>query len=128
MDQIIAIQDTIDAKRALVDGTTSIGFYLQDPSKIRVELLKLSTTLEVLGLTSMMTCEVVDDDSSSRFGVETFVTEGTIAMYNKRIDSVRVRSIEILKMRGSEHSHNIHPYEITPTGILVHPKEEVYSG
>jgi KaiC/GvpD/RAD55 family RecA-like ATPase len=128
MDQIIAIQDTIDAKRALVDGTTSIGFYLQDPSKIRVELLKLSTTLEVLGLTSLMTCEVADDDSSSRFGVETFVTEGTIAMYNKRMDNVRVRSIEILKMRGSDHSHNLHPFEITQTGLLVHPKEEVYTG
>ncbi len=127
MDQIIAIQDSIDAKRALVDGTTSIGFYLQEPSKIRVELLKLSTTLEVLGLTSLMTCEVVEEDKTSRFGVETFVTEGTVIMYNKRMDSVRVRSIEVFKMRGSDHSRNIHPYDITPNGIVVHPKEEVYT-
>ncbi len=127
MDQIIAIQDTIDAKRCLVDGTTSIGFYLQDPSKIRVELLKLSTTLEVLGLTSLMTCEIIDDNSTSRFGVETFVTEGTILMYNKRVDSVRIRSIEVFKMRGSDHSKNIHPYEITPQGIVVHPDSEVYT-
>jgi KaiC/GvpD/RAD55 family RecA-like ATPase len=127
LDHIIAIQEEIDAKRALVDGTTSIGFYLQDPAKIRVELLKLSTTLEILGLTSLMTCEIVDENLASRFGVETFVTEGTILMYYKRADSVRVRSIEIYKMRGSNHSQNIHPYEITSTGIIVHPHEEVYA-
>jgi KaiC/GvpD/RAD55 family RecA-like ATPase len=127
MDQIIAIQDEIDAKRSVVDGTTSIGFYLQDPAKIRVELLKLSTTLEILGLTSIMTCEIVDENLPSRFGVETFVTEGTILMYYKRTDSVRVRSIEIFKMRGSDHSKNIHPYEITTSGIIVHPHEEVYT-
>jgi KaiC/GvpD/RAD55 family RecA-like ATPase len=127
MDQIIMIQEEIDAKRAVVDSTTSIGFYLQDPAKIRVELLKLSTTLEILGLTSMMTSEVVDDDHPSRFGVENFVTEGTIALYYKRMENVRVRSLEIFKMRGSDHSKKIHPYEITTDGVVVHPHEEVYT-
>jgi KaiC/GvpD/RAD55 family RecA-like ATPase len=126
LDQVIAIQDIIDAKRALVDGTTSIGFYLGDPAKIRVELLKLSTTLEILGLTSLLTCEIIDENNASRFGVETFVTEGTIVLYYKRKKTVRVRSVEIFKMRGSNHSQSIHPYEITTDGIVVHPHEEVY--
>ena len=126
LDQVIAIQEDIDAKRALVDGTTSIGFYINDPAKIRVELLKLSTTLEILGLTSLMTCEIIDESNPSRFGVETFVTEGTIVMYYRRRDNVRERSIEIFKMRGSNHSQNIHPYEITANGIVVHPHEEVF--
>ncbi len=127
LDQIMAIQEDIDAKRAVVDGTTSIGFHLQDPAKIRIELLKLSTTLEVLELTSLMTCEIIDDNLASRFGVETFVTEGTILMSYKQMNAVRVRSIEILKMRGANHSQKIHPYEITTKGIVIHPKEEVYS-
>ncbi|VVB88286.1 Circadian clock protein kinase KaiC [uncultured archaeon] len=127
VDQIMAIQDNIDAKRAVVDGTTSIGFHFQDPSKIRIELLKLSTTLEIIGLTSLMTCEIIDDVMASRFGVEAFVTEGTILMSYKRRDAVRVRSTEILKMRGTNHSQRIHPYEITTKGIVVHPNEEVYS-
>ncbi|VVB94916.1 Circadian clock protein kinase KaiC [uncultured archaeon] len=126
LDQIIAIQEDIDAKRALVDGTTSIGFYLQDPAKIRIELLKLSTTLEILGLTSFLTCEIVDENTTSRFGVEAFVTEGTVLMHYKQTDNVRTRSIEIFKMRGSNHSQTIHPYEIAANGILVHPKEEVF--
>jgi KaiC/GvpD/RAD55 family RecA-like ATPase len=127
MDQVIMIQEEINAKRAAIDSSTSIGFYLQDPAKIRVELLKLATTLEILGLTSVMTCEIVDDDHPSRFGVENFVTEGTIALYYKRVENIRVRSLEIYKMRGSDHSRKIHPYDILNEGIVVHPHEEVYT-
>ncbi|UZE92292.1 MAG: circadian clock protein KaiC [Methanosarcinales archaeon] len=127
MDQLITIQEKINAKRAVVDSSTSIGFYLmQDLGKIRLELLKLSTTLEILGLTSLLTCEVIDGSQISRFDVENFVTEGTIAIYYKRSENVRTRSIEVYKMRGTDHSHKIHPFEITPKGIVVHPKEEVF--
>ena len=127
MDQIIATQEEINAKRALIDSTTSVSFYLQDPAKIRIELLKLSTTLEVIGLTSMMTCELIDEAKPSRFGVENFVTDGTIVLYYKRHENVRMRSMEIYKMRGSDHSKKIHPYDITPGGFVIHPHEEVYS-
>lgn len=127
LDQIMAVQEDIDAKRAVVDGATSIGFHLQNPLKIRIELLKLSTTLEVLELTSLMTCEIIDDNVTSRFGVESFVTEGTILMSYKRMDAVRVRGIELLKMRGTNHSQRIHPYEITTNGIVIHPNEGIYS-
>ncbi len=127
MDQIIATQEEINAKRALIDSTTSISFYLHDPAKIRVELLKLSTTLEVIGLTSLLTCEVVDDDKPSRFGVENFVTDGTFVLHYDMHGNVRARSMEIYKMRGSDHSKKLHPYEITSEGFVIHPHEEVYT-
>jgi KaiC/GvpD/RAD55 family RecA-like ATPase len=126
LEQVITIQDEIGAKRAVIDSSTSIGFNLQDPARIRIELLKLSTTLEILGLTSLMTCEIVDDDLYSRFGVENFVTDGTILLYNKREENVRVRSMEVFKMRGSDHKKGIYPYEITSGGIVIYPREEVY--
>jgi KaiC/GvpD/RAD55 family RecA-like ATPase len=59
-------------------------------------------------------------------GVESFVSEGIIALYYKRIEDVRTHSIEILKMRGSEHSRKVHPFDITPNGILVHPEDVMY--
>ncbi len=127
IDQIITIQDEINARRAVLDSTTSIGFALQDPSKFRVELLKISTTLEVLGLTSILTSEVVDSGAISRFGVENFVTEGTIVLYYTRSENVRIRSLEIYKLRGTNHSRKIHPYDITDEGIIVHSKEEIYT-
>jgi len=44
------------------------------------------------------------------------------------VGSVRTRSIEIYKMRGSDHSHKIHPYEITDRGIVIHSTDEVFIG
>ncbi|WP_135610109.1 ATPase domain-containing protein [Methanococcoides sp. AM1] len=127
MDQIIASQEEINAKRALIDSTTSISFYLHDPAKIRVELLKLSTTLEVIGLTSMMTCEIINEKEPARFGVETFVTDGTFVLHYDMRETVRTRTIEVFKMRGSDHSKKLHPYDITSEGFVIHPHEEVYA-
>jgi KaiC/GvpD/RAD55 family RecA-like ATPase len=127
IDQIITIQDEIGARRAVLDSTTSIGFAINDVSKFRVELLKISTTMEILGLTSLFTCEVLGTkDEISRFGVENFIAEGNIVLYYTKSENVRVRGIEIFKMRGSNHSQKIHPFEITEKGIVVHAEEEVY--
>ncbi len=128
IDHIISIQGEISAKRAVVDSSTSIGLYIQDISKLRIELLKLSITLEILGMTSILTCEVLDESNPNRFGIENFVTDGVIAMYFKRMENERVHSLEIYKMRGSAHSKRMNPYDITPEGIVVHPHDELYSG
>jgi KaiC/GvpD/RAD55 family RecA-like ATPase len=128
IDQIIAIQEEIDATRAVVDSSTSIAYNIPDAAKARIELLKLSTTLEVLELTSLMTAEIIHGTEVRGFGVESFVTEGTIALYYRRAEaqSVRLRSMEIYKMRGTAHSNKVHPFDVTGNGILVHAHEEVY--
>ncbi len=126
IDHIITIQDEIGALRASLDSTTALGFAIQDPAKFRVELLKISTTLEILGLTSIMTAEVIESGMISRFGVENFVTEGSIVLYYTRSENVRIRSLEIYKMRGTNHSKKIHPYDITSEGIVVHSREEMF--
>ena len=100
---------------------------MQDPAKFRVELLKISTTLEVLGLTSILTCEVIENGAINRFGVENFVTEGTIVLYYTKSENMRTRSLEIFKMRGSNHSKKTHHFVIDSNGITVHPGEEVYT-
>lgn len=126
IDNILTVQDEIRALRAALDSTTSIGFAINDVAKFRVELLKISTTLEVLGLTSVMTAEVVEEGQISRFGVENFIVDGVIVLYYTKLENTRVRGIEVYKMRGSDHSKKVHPYDITPQGIIVHSREEVF--
>ena len=125
VDQIISIQDDINATRAVIDSSTSISYFIGDKAKMRVELLRLGATLEVLGMTSLMVSEIIDSKIRG-FGFESFVTDGVIILYNRRAENVRVRSLEIYKMRGSEHSNKVHPFDITKKGIVVHPKEEMY--
>ena len=126
ISQIISVQKEINAKRAVIDSTTAMAFYLESPSKIRVELLRLTSTLNLLGFTSLLTCEITEEGNLSRFGVEQFVVDGVIGLYYQRVENLRTRSIEVYKMRGTSHSTKLHPYEITPNGVEVHPHEEVY--
>ncbi|OKY78524.1 MAG: KaiC family ATPase implicated in signal transduction [Candidatus Methanohalarchaeum thermophilum] len=126
INKIIDIQEEIGAERCIIDSTTSLAFSIEENSDLRIELLKLSSTLGVLGLTSLMIAEVSDSNEISRYGIEEFVTEGVIRLYYQKKEGIRVRSVEIYKMRGSDHSKKIHPFEITEKGIKVHPTEEVY--
>ncbi|MBI4361662.1 MAG: circadian clock protein KaiC [Euryarchaeota archaeon] len=126
IDQLVAVQEDIGATRCVVDSSTSISYMLNDPGKVRVEMLRLGSTMEVLGLTSILIGEMVPGDPTRGFYVESFLTDGVIVLYNERVKSVRLRSVEVYKMRGSEHSNKIHPVEITPRGLLIHPHEEVY--
>ncbi len=126
INEIIDVKEEIGAKRCVIDSITALAFNLENRSEVRKELLKLSATLGVLGLTSILTSEA-KGDSISRFDVEEFITEGTIRLYYQRKNGARVRSIEIYKMRGSDHSNELHPFDITNKGIKIHPGEEVFN-
>jgi KaiC/GvpD/RAD55 family RecA-like ATPase len=125
VDQLIAAQEEISATRAVVDSTTSIASALQDDATIRLELLRLSGALKMLGLTSLIIYEAKDDKTHPG-GVETFIADGVIILYFRRILDTRIHSIEVFKMRGSSHSTKIHPFDITSSGIVVNPSEGVF--
>jgi KaiC/GvpD/RAD55 family RecA-like ATPase len=125
IDKLISVQEDINAARAVVDSSTSLGYLISDPARMRVEILQLGATLETLGMTSLMISEVLEDKTRG-FGIEMFVTDGVIVVYYKRSENMRLRGIEIYKMRGSDHSHKIHPLDITSKGIVVHSHEELY--
>ena len=38
----------------------------------------------------------------------------------------RISAIEVLKMRGTEHSKILTPFKITPNGVEVYVGEKVY--
>jgi KaiC/GvpD/RAD55 family RecA-like ATPase len=57
----------------------------------------------------------------SAFGVEEFIVDGVIMLYF----TPPHRSIFVKKMRGTDHSKSIHPFEIKDRGIVVKPKDNV---
>ncbi len=83
--------------------------------------------LKGIGVTSLLTSELTEDARSfARFGVEEFITDVLVILYNIRKENVRVRAIEILKARGMSHETRLVPFEITEEGIVVHPEGKVY--
>ncbi|MBU1120560.1 hypothetical protein KJ660_01665 [Candidatus Micrarchaeota archaeon] len=55
----------------------------------------------------------------SRTGIEEFLGDGVIVLYNVKVGMSRKRMLEILKLRCSDHEKSLVPYKITPKGIVL---------
>jgi len=62
----------------------------------------------------------------SASGVEEFLADGVIVLYNIKRGNVKEKAIEVLKLRGAKHQAKIVPMEIGNKGIEVYPEQEVY--
>ena len=118
----------LGAKRLVIDSISALSLHLEDKFILRQEILATVHLLKELGITSIITTETPEGKGGiSRFGVEEFVVEGVIGIYNIKLGSKRVRGIEVLKMRGTKHSQKISLMEITSKGIVVYPEENLFS-
>jgi KaiC/GvpD/RAD55 family RecA-like ATPase len=113
--------EEIKAKRLVVDSTTVFGAYV-DHSILRTTLFQFCDRLKAFGCTTLLTSETKPEKTVfSAYGVEEFVADGVIAIYFTPPN----RSIFVRKMRGSDHSKNIHPANITPEGFTINAKDNV---
>lgn len=118
----------INAKRVAVDSLTSLMIQYKDAFTVRREVLTLMKSLsETDDCTSILLSESTDEgEGLGRYQVETFLAQGVIILHNILMGDVRVRAIEIRKIRGTKHSERMHPFRITDQGIVVLPEERVY--
>ncbi|MFH0832599.1 MAG: ATPase domain-containing protein [Candidatus Aenigmatarchaeota archaeon] len=115
----------INAKRVVVDSVSSLGTYVKDNSELRRMIMQISNMLRKNGCTSILTCEVLNDNSLSRFGVEEFVADGVILLHNVLTAGEYRRGLSVWKMRVTNHSRKIHPYKITEKGFVVYPNDTI---
>lgn len=112
----------INAKRLVVDSTTAFGARLINTAELRGFLYNFCDSLKELDCTTLLTAETRGGKTDfSAFGVEEFVVDGIIALYFTPPN----RSIFVRKMRGTNHSKKVHPFEISDKGIVVKDKDEV---
>ncbi|VVB69736.1 Circadian clock protein kinase KaiC [uncultured archaeon] len=119
--RIIEKAKDMGAKRLVIDSSTAFSFWLSDVARIRYELYVLIEELRKINTTTILTCETTGGIlESSRFGVEDFLTDGVITLTFKPPH----RYIFIKKMRGTNHSKSIHPFDITSDGFVVKSSDE----
>jgi KaiC/GvpD/RAD55 family RecA-like ATPase len=119
---IAEIVKEMGAKRLVIDSTTAFGVWIRDSSQIRNMLYQFADGLKNLNCTTLLIAETKGGKKDfSAFGVEEFVSDGVIALYFIPPH----RSIFIRKMRGTDHSKSLHPFEITKKGIEINPKDEI---
>jgi len=111
-----------DVKRVVVDSVTALMLPYNAETSQRNALMTLFEILERWGATVLVTSEV--DSGQSRFGVE-YLVDSIFKLYYRKIGQERVRTMEIFKMRGTDHSRQEMVYRLGDGGITLYPDEKI---
>jgi len=116
--------------RLVLDSITAVaaGFTGKE-DEYRLYIEYFFRFLEKLKINSFLVTET--EQIPKKFapsGEEEFLADGIIVMYNFRKKNLRIRAIEILKLRGTKHENRLIPFNvISGKGIIAYPLEEIYT-
>ncbi len=116
-----------DAKRAVIDSSTMIRAMFGSESEYRRTIVEFFNLLKTLECTTFIIAEAETGEKEKvKFGIEHYVADGIINLYNLDKGGNRVRALEIFKMRGTDHSRELVPFKVEPEGINVFVGEKVF--
>jgi len=145
-----AIQTT-RARRVVIDSLDAMSLELTQVD-LRSLIQRLTMILKSFGCTTLLVSGQADTATGhpGRKAVEEYVVDGMIRLHHSLEESIsgetlleqnamhgnsleedsfsmkmRARKVEIPKMRGTSHSHYLHPFLIGETGIEVKAEPEV---
>ncbi|TMI37368.1 hypothetical protein E6H15_02485 [Candidatus Bathyarchaeota archaeon] len=143
-----AIQ-TCQARRVVIDSLDAMSLELTQVD-LRSLIQRLTMILKSFGCTTLLVSGQADNSNQGRKAVEEYVVDGMVRLHHTLEESVsgettleqnalegnsleedsfamkmRSRKIEIPKMRGTSHSHYLHPFVIGEQGIEVKSEPEV---
>ncbi|MBI2147089.1 AAA family ATPase [Candidatus Woesearchaeota archaeon] len=116
--------------RIVVDSLSAIAAaFVGKEETYRIYVEQLFKLFEEIGATSFLISESTDVvHHLTASGVEEFLADGVIVMYNFKRGNVRENALEILKIRGAKFQKKIAAMQITSEdGIVVYPAQEVFS-
>lgn len=118
--RIAAAAEALQAKRVALDAISDVLTRIGDLPRVRMELHRLVESMEGLGVTTVVTTERDHDGMRiARYGVEEFVTDNVIILRNTLSGGARRRTVEALKLRGTQHKTGEFPYAILPNEGIV---------
>jgi circadian clock protein KaiC len=113
----------------VVDSLTAIASAFRGKESYRSYIESIFSYFGEIGLTSFLITETEEVPTAfSPTGVEEFLADGVIVLYNLRKGDVRENAIEIVKMRGAKHLKKVVAMQIVSgIGIEVYPEQQVFS-
>lgn len=122
----------LKAKRVVIDSLSGFEVALAPTFRVdfRESLYRLVGTLTATGVTVFMTAEVVEGFSDVRFTAEkvSFITDEIIIQRYIELEGELRRVMAVIKMRGSDHSHELRTYDVTSKGVVVGTPLTEYDG
>ncbi len=126
VSEIESLISANNSKVVVIDSVSLLRLMLGENSfSYRRAMVTLMSNLRRLGVTALLTVEMESlGRDEARFSGEFFMFDGVMTMYQQGQEDKRALNIEIVKMRGTNHSWALAPYEITPSGFKVFTADE----
>ncbi len=110
-------------KRIVIDSLSGLELALAPGFRedFRETLHRMVSMLTSMGITLLMTVELVDSYTDLRFSPHgtAFLTDGIIMQRYVELDGTLKRLMTVVKLRGSQHSKELRLYEVTTTGLVI---------
>ena len=120
---ILEAVERLGATRVVIDSLSGFEVALAPTFRedFRESFYRLVGTLTATGVTVFMTSEVAEGFSDARFTTEkvSFITDEIIVQRYIEMEGELRRVMAVIKMRGSEHSHEFRTYEVTLDGVRI---------
>lgn len=120
LDRILDDLQESEYERLVMDTLTMFQMFFETENEKRRYLLKFSDILKANGFTSLLISEQGAVFPDTEIGLENFLTDGNIYLFQMPTDSGVNRYIWIAKMRRQNIQNDIFPMEIVQGGIRVH--------
>jgi len=126
----VIFPDNFTPDFVVVDSLTAIASaFTGKEDSYRIYIEQLFRFFEKIKATAFMITETEQIPKIfSQTGVEEFLADGVIVLYNLKRGNIRENAIEVLKLRGAKHQKKIVAMQITDDGIIVYPEQEVFGG
>jgi circadian clock protein KaiC len=111
-------------KRLVLDSITAFALLYDSEAKQRTAVHNLFEKIRNWGLTTIIVAEAAEENQ--QFGLR-YLVDGWIRLSRKKVGQERVRTVEVLKMRGTKHDTNEIVYRIEKNGINLYPNERILS-
>ncbi len=132
LSAILEAVERLKAKRVVIDSLSGFEVALAPTFRedFRESLYRLVGTLTATGVTVFMTAEVSEAFSEARFTSEnvSFITDEILVQRYVEIEGELRRVMAVIKMRGSDHTHEFRLYEVTASGVVVGDSLTQYDG
>jgi len=110
----------IKAKRAVVDSVSIIEMFIKDEYFAKAALMQFVETLRSLNVTSVLTGTVPEtSEALSGKGIIEYIVDSIIKLNFIPVTEEFKRTLLVRKMRRTDHSTLVHPFEITKNGLKI---------
>lgn len=108
------------SKVVIIDSISLVSMLFDNDLEYRRAMVTLQTSLKKLNVTTLITIELdMYNRGRIRYTPEFFIFDGIVTLYMQEESDKRSLALEIFKMRGTNHSRAVAPYEITGEGMRV---------